>query len=192
MTPSQTKNNKTSDYESGESPTNSDCNSDTDKLHLKQEQSFPETHYHEISSLKRLEQIKEEFSYKVKNYHHNQLMHNYQSKQPSTVDDEEYNVAYLQRTNEDANVWQHPDDLDKNADLLNCLHDWNFPIFRFGERAKKFILSQMACKIFDEIGLFKAFDIPIDKFINFFIALESGYIDLPCKLNTTRIKKRVA
>lgn len=39
----------------------------------------------------------------------------------------------------------------------------------------------MACKIFDEIGLFKAFDIQIDKFINFFTALESGYIDLPCK-----------
>lgn len=39
----------------------------------------------------------------------------------------------------------------------------------------------MAYKIFDEVGLFKTFDIQIDKFINFFTALENGYIDLPCK-----------
>jgi hypothetical protein len=44
----------------------------------------------------------------------------------------------------------------------------------------------MAYKIFDEVGLFKSFDIPVDKFINYFVALESGYIDLPCKSKRKR------
>lgn len=39
----------------------------------------------------------------------------------------------------------------------------------------------MAYKIFDEVGLFKSFDIPITPFIQYFSALERGYIDLPCK-----------
>ena len=38
----------------------------------------------------------------------------------------------------------------------------------------------MAYKIFDEVGLFKSFDIPINPFIQFFTRLESGYNDLPC------------
>lgn len=40
----------------------------------------------------------------------------------------------------------------------------------------------MAYKIFDEIGLFKSFDIPVNAFIEYFSALERGYIDLPCKI----------
>lgn len=38
----------------------------------------------------------------------------------------------------------------------------------------------MAYKIFHEIGLFKSFDIPVNAFIEYFSALERGYIDLPC------------
>jgi hypothetical protein len=41
--------------------------------------------------------------------------------------------------------------------------------------------QKMAYKIFDEVGLFKSFDIPVNAFIQYFIALENGYIDLPCK-----------
>ena len=41
----------------------------------------------------------------------------------------------------------------------------------------------MAFKIFDRVGLFKSFDIPIDAFILYFSELENGYIDLPCKNN---------
>lgn len=35
--------NKTSDYESGESPTNSDCNSDTDKLQIQRVRNMKRT-----------------------------------------------------------------------------------------------------------------------------------------------------
>ncbi len=41
----------------------------------------------------------------------------------------------------------------------------------------------MAYKIFEEVGLFKSFDIPINSFIQYFTALEAGYIDLPCKIH---------
>lgn len=41
----------------------------------------------------------------------------------------------------------------------------------------------MAYKIFDEVGLFKSFDIPIAPFIRYFTTLERGYIDLPCKIS---------
>ena len=63
---------------------------------------------------------------------------------------------------------------------LNYLHDWNFPIFQFYESSNQCVLSKMAYKIFEEVGLFKSFDIPVDLFINFFIDLEKGYLDLPC------------
>lgn len=72
-------------------------------------------------SQQRLEQIKEELNYKSK------LAHSTTSNQEDISE----------------SIWVHPDDLEKNADLLNCLHDWNFPIFRFGQRAQKFILSQV-------------------------------------------------
>jgi hypothetical protein len=38
----------------------------------------------------------------------------------------------------------------------------------------------MAYKIFSEVGLFKSFEIPVDLFINYFVELERGYMDLPC------------
>ncbi len=38
----------------------------------------------------------------------------------------------------------------------------------------------MAYKIFQDVGLFDSFDIPIPQFIHFFHALECGYKDLPC------------
>jgi hypothetical protein len=42
----------------------------------------------------------------------------------------------------------------------------------------------MTYAIFAQVGLFKAFNIPIDPFIEFFTSLESGYLDLACKLKT--------
>ena len=37
----------------------------------------------------------------------------------------------------------------------------------------------MAYKIFEKVGLFKSFNIPVNQFMNYFMALESGYNDLP-------------
>jgi len=42
-------------------------------------------------------------------------------------------------------------------------------------------LSQVACRLFSETGLFETFRIPIDEFIAYFHALELGYRDKPCK-----------
>ncbi|RNA15771.1 cGMP-inhibited 3 -5 -cyclic phosphodiesterase A [Brachionus plicatilis] len=149
---------KTSDYESGESPTNSDYNSDTDKLNLKDNQEIVSYH-HSICSQK-LEQIREEYNNgEKKNHANNSEMGNHKK----SIDDEL--------------LWQ-TEDL-KYLELLNYLHDWNFPIFKFYEKSNQNVISQMAYKIFDEVGLFKSFDIPITPFIRYFTALERGYIDLP-------------
>ncbi len=47
----------------------------------------------------------------------------------------------------------------------------------------------MAFKIFERVGLFKSFDIPVDSFIHFFTELERGYIDLPCKYSLFSVVK---
>lgn len=129
-------NKSTSDYESGESPNSSDCNSDTDKLQLKE--------YHKNN---RMIKIKEE------------LIDHKRKKCLNTK----------QSTVEDI----------KKIDLLENIDDWNFPIFELYEKANYNILSHMAYKIFDKVGLFNTFNIPINLFMNYFNALENGYNDLP-------------
>lgn len=133
---------KTSDYESGESPTNSDYNSDTDKLNLKVIKSFGSliensvsyifikdnqeivSYHHSICSQK-LEQIKEEYNNgEKKNHANNGEMGNHKK----SIDDEL--------------LWQ-TEDL-KYLELLNYLHDWNFPIFKFYEKSNQNVISQVS------------------------------------------------
>lgn len=132
---------KTSDYESGESPTNSDYNSDTDKLNLKVIKSFGSliensisyiflkdnqeiiSYHHSICSQK-LKKIKEEYNNgNPKNKENNRLI--------------DESKKYF----EDDLLWQ-TDDL-KDLDLLNYLHDWNFPIFQFFEKSNHNVISQV-------------------------------------------------
>lgn len=154
---------KTSDYDSGESPNSSDYNSDTDKLQLKEQYRSLEN-----GNAKKMNKIKEEINAK--------------KKQSLT--------------------WS-PDDIE-DVHLLQYIHDWNFPIFQLYEKSQNNILShvsltlnfsqiihliiylfnfflKVAYKIFEQVGLFQSFNIPVDLFINYFTALESGYNDLPCK-----------
>ena len=132
---------KTSDYESGESPTNSDYNSDTDKLNLKVIKSFGSliensisyiflkdnqeiiSYHHTICSQK-LEKIKEEYNNGNKKNQENNR----------SIDETKNNF-------EDDLLWQ-TDDL-KDLDLLNYLHDWNFPIFQFFEKSNHNVISQV-------------------------------------------------
>lgn len=136
---------KTSDYESGESPTNSDYNSDTDKLQLKVINSFGSMiensvnkykflkensdllSYHNLICSKKLEQIKEE-------YYANGLSHN-----PSKIQNKINIISNC--SSEDNLAWQ-AEDL-KDLDLLNYLHDWSFPIFQFYEKSNHNIISQV-------------------------------------------------
>ncbi|KAL6082607.1 hypothetical protein STEG23_001638, partial [Scotinomys teguina] len=71
------------------------------------------------------------------------------------------------------------DNLDSIMDQLNS---WNFPIFdlveNIGRKCGR-ILSQVSYRLFEDMGLFEAFKIPIREFMNYFHALEIGYRDIP-------------
>lgn len=43
-------------------------------------------------------------------------------------------------------------------------------------------LLQVSYRLFEDTGLFETFKIPVKEFLNYFHALESGYRDIPCKL----------
>ncbi|EGW00574.1 cGMP-inhibited 3',5'-cyclic phosphodiesterase A [Cricetulus griseus] len=71
------------------------------------------------------------------------------------------------------------DNLDSIMDQLNT---WNFPIFDLVENIGKTcgrILSQVSYRLFEDMGLFEAFKIPVREFMNYFHALEIGYRDIP-------------
>uniref|UniRef100_A0A668AR73 Phosphodiesterase n=1 Tax=Myripristis murdjan TaxID=586833 RepID=A0A668AR73_9TELE len=66
--------------------------------------------------------------------------------------------------------------------LMNQLNNWNFPIFSLVEKTHGrtgCILSQVSYRLFEDTGLFETFKIPVQEFMNYFHALESGYRDIP-------------
>uniref|UniRef100_A0A3B3T7A1 Phosphodiesterase n=1 Tax=Paramormyrops kingsleyae TaxID=1676925 RepID=A0A3B3T7A1_9TELE len=66
--------------------------------------------------------------------------------------------------------------------LMAQLNNWNFPIFSLVEKTNGTcgcILSQVSCRLFEDMGLFETFRIPVREFMNYFHALESGYRDIP-------------
>nr|XP_034492559.1 cGMP-inhibited 3',5'-cyclic phosphodiesterase A isoform X2 [Marmota flaviventris] len=66
--------------------------------------------------------------------------------------------------------------------IMEQLNSWNFPIFdlveNIGRKCGR-ILSQVSYRLFEDMGLFEAFKIPIREFMNYFHALEIGYRDIP-------------
>ena len=44
-----------------------------------------------------------------------------------------------------------------------------------------YLFLQVTHKVFQKVGLFETFKIPMDKFLNFFFTLENGYHKIPCK-----------
>lgn len=42
-------------------------------------------------------------------------------------------------------------------------------------------LSQVSYRLFEDMGLFETFKIPVREFMNYFHALERGYRDIPCE-----------
>jgi cGMP-inhibited 3',5'-cyclic phosphodiesterase A len=73
-----------------------------------------------------------------------------------------------------------PEDLDSN-ELLNIsrLTEWDYPIFDLAAIAQTTILSKVAYRLFNEVGLFDTFRIPVPEFLNFFHELELGYREKP-------------
>ncbi|XP_034025264.1 cGMP-inhibited 3',5'-cyclic phosphodiesterase A-like [Thalassophryne amazonica] len=66
--------------------------------------------------------------------------------------------------------------------LMSQLNSWNFPIFSLVQKTHGktgFILSQVSYRLFEDTGLFETFRIPVQEFMNYFHALESGYRDIP-------------
>lgn len=42
-------------------------------------------------------------------------------------------------------------------------------------------LFQVSYRLFEDMGLFETFKIPVREFMNYFHALECGYREIPCK-----------
>ncbi|XP_074758342.1 cGMP-inhibited 3',5'-cyclic phosphodiesterase 3A isoform X2 [Athene noctua] len=66
--------------------------------------------------------------------------------------------------------------------LMEQLNSWNFPIFDLVEKIGKKcgrILSQVSYRLFEDMGLFETFKIPVKEFMNYFHALECGYREIP-------------
>ncbi|KAM9229417.1 cGMP-inhibited 3',5'-cyclic phosphodiesterase 3A isoform 1-T1 [Dugong dugon] len=72
--------------------------------------------------------------------------------------------------------------IDNLDSIMEQLNTWNFPIFdlmeKIGRKCGR-ILSQVSYRLFEDMGLFEAFKIPIREFMNYFHALEIGYRDIP-------------
>lgn len=64
------------------------------------------------------------------------------------------------------------------SEILDKVYNWNFPIFELADKTHC-VLSQMAYKLFDDTGLFETFKIPRKPFIDYMIALENGYRNIP-------------
>ncbi|KAM5255045.1 cGMP-inhibited 3',5'-cyclic phosphodiesterase 3A isoform 2-T2 [Hipposideros larvatus] len=66
--------------------------------------------------------------------------------------------------------------------IMEKLNTWNFPIFdlveKIGRKCGR-ILSQVSYRLFEDMGLFEAFKIPVKEFMNYFHALEIGYREIP-------------
>ncbi|KAJ6666235.1 hypothetical protein lerEdw1_000507 [Lerista edwardsae] len=73
--------------------------------------------------------------------------------------------------------------MDNLDPLMEQLNNWNFPIFDLVEQIGKKcgrILSQVSYRLFEDMGLFEIFKIPVREFMNYFHALECGYREIPC------------
>ncbi|ESO83445.1 hypothetical protein LOTGIDRAFT_133480, partial [Lottia gigantea] len=62
---------------------------------------------------------------------------------------------------------------------ISRLSEWDYPIFQLSDCVKDFILSKVSYKLFNEVGLFETFRIPLPEFMNYFHALELGYREKP-------------
>uniref|UniRef100_A0A8D0HUG8 Phosphodiesterase n=1 Tax=Sphenodon punctatus TaxID=8508 RepID=A0A8D0HUG8_SPHPU len=72
--------------------------------------------------------------------------------------------------------------MDNLDPLMEQLNSWNFPIFdlveKIGRKCGR-ILSQVSYRLFEDMGLFETFKIPVRDFMNYFHALECGYREIP-------------
>eukprot|EP00069_Balaena_mysticetus_P019410 bmy_12156T0 len=72
--------------------------------------------------------------------------------------------------------------MDNLDSIMEQLNTWNFPIFdlveKIGRKSGR-ILSQVSYRLFEDMGLFEAFKIPVREFMNYFHALEIGYREIP-------------
>ncbi|XP_060050455.1 cGMP-inhibited 3',5'-cyclic phosphodiesterase 3A [Erinaceus europaeus] len=77
--------------------------------------------------------------------------------------------------------------MDNLDSVMEQLSTWNFPIFdlveKIGRKCGRILsclsLSQVSYRLFEDMGLFEAFKIPIREFMNYFHALEIGYREIP-------------
>lgn len=78
------------------------------------------------------------------------------------------------RTNQQLNPISHLM-TPKTKELLLQIHNYHFPIFDFAEATLNRPLIVMSYQLFIQSGLLSRLNLPIGKFLNFMIAIESGY-----------------
>jgi len=66
---------------------------------------------------------------------------------------------------------------DYQGQLMQEISSWNFPMFELAYKTDH-VMSQMAYKIFRDMGIFDTFKLGQKEFVNFMMALESGYRDI--------------
>ncbi|XP_014666857.1 PREDICTED: cGMP-inhibited 3',5'-cyclic phosphodiesterase B-like [Priapulus caudatus] len=66
-----------------------------------------------------------------------------------------------------------------SCESVNRLSDWNYQIFDLNMRYSTTILSRLSYKVFQDVGLFETFKIPVKEFLSYFHAVEMGYHDKP-------------
>lgn len=70
----------------------------------------------------------------------------------------------------------------KNGRLIEVFpHESRFIVDHNLSLIRSFL--QVSYRLFEDTGLFETFKIPVKEFMNYFHALESGYRDIPCKLD---------
>uniref|UniRef100_A0A8D0DJ32 Phosphodiesterase n=1 Tax=Salvator merianae TaxID=96440 RepID=A0A8D0DJ32_SALMN len=91
-------------------------------------------------------------------------------------------VTSICRTFDKPIIAPEPLIMDNLDPLMDQLNNWNFPIFDLVEKIGKKcgrILSQVSYRLFEDMGLFETFKIPVREFMNYFHALECGYREIP-------------
>lgn len=68
---------------------------------------------------------------------------------------------------------------DLTADVLVHIDSWEFDVFLLDERSGGHALTTLAWYLFTTRGIFHSLDICPEKMMNYFVAIEEGYLDNP-------------
>ncbi|XP_013381675.1 cGMP-inhibited 3',5'-cyclic phosphodiesterase A isoform X2 [Lingula anatina] len=150
---------RTSDYESSDSPNNSDH---SDNI-VNTEEMIDSKTTSKIGTTSQVEHLANRTA-------HHTVESLIQNNNASQLDKQE-----------DTNTLPYELSVFENLELLQIsnINKWEYPIFDLSKAVGNYILSLVAYRLFSETGLFETFRIPLPQFMHYFHALEEGYRDKP-------------